>query len=489
MPGASAPRRIFGAVPWPRQSALRRSVPAASPWAVLVLLAFALLNAPAAPALEASPGPEAEAPSAAGVLVVTPSVAFSAARSECGGAAWSGGTVATQWLLDGVPIPGATATVFTAPRADDGHRLACTQTASEGSRSRAVTSAAHTIHEQPPQPAWPISPAAEQCTAAVCMQEGAGPGAIGESYAQDGSWWAAHQVRCVSAPWTSIVGDSSQPTVRPLTEAHEVGISLQRVTAAGTETVTTMSLGGLEAARDELDGAESPFAGQIVTSFGSQPFAAGELWSRRFPSAVGHPDWMVAGGSLLSYALTGTAARSFQLTYSLSAADAGSRLRCVASAADGPAETPTSATFASPEYSVASSAACRPRRIAGLTAPQPAVIPIGDVGCLAAPSSMPAIGAGFEAIAVKHLRIALALSCGLRGGCRGPLVLSAGHTVLARGRLRLGQGTGQVVELALHGPAGRLLARSGGQGLTAVLRLQTGGAERLLATARLLARS
>ncbi len=117
-----------------------------------------------------------------------------------------------QWLLDGAPIAGANGPTFVPPRADDGHLLSCAATSSleGGSRARSRVSPARST-SSPPQPSWPISPAAAQCAAALCMQEGAAPGATGQGYAQNGAWWVAEQVRCVSAPWTSAVGDSAQP--------------------------------------------------------------------------------------------------------------------------------------------------------------------------------------------------------------------------------------------------------------------------------------
>jgi hypothetical protein len=409
---------------------------------------------------------------------------FSAAKAVCGGLTWSTTTLATQWLLDGAPITGATAATFKAPRALDGHQLSCRQIASAGGQSSSLTSAARTIHEQPAEPAWPISPAGEQCATAVCMQEGSAPAATGESYPQAGAWWATQQVRCVSAPWTSAVGDSTSPAVRAFAEAHTVTLSLQRVTAAGAVTIAAQQLGDLTAARDQLDGAGSPFGGAIVSAYGSQLFAAHELWTGRYPGATGHPDWFAPGGGLIAYALTGSA-RSFQLTYSLSAADLGSRLRCIATAEDGPAGASTASSFTSPEYAVPAGARCGPRRLAARSAPQPAVVQIGDPRCLPAPSSLPAIGAGLQGAAVRGSTLAVSLSCGLAGGCDGPLTLSASRK-LATTSLHLARGRSRLVRLRLS-PAGRSELRAAGTGgLAATMRLSIHGHSRLLVSLRLL---
>src|SRR5579871_2284753 len=81
-------------------------------------------------------------PTATGAPSISPGVVFSAARATCKGASWSGGTVTTQWLLDGAPITGATAGTFVPPRSYDGHRLTCRQTASANGASTTLTSAA-----------------------------------------------------------------------------------------------------------------------------------------------------------------------------------------------------------------------------------------------------------------------------------------------------------------------------------------------------------
>lgn len=424
-------------------------------------------------------------PTATGTLIVSPGVVFSAAKALCGGLAWSTAAVSTQWLLDGAPIAGATAIAFTAPRADDGHRLSCRQTASADGLSATETSAARTVHEQPAVPAWPISPAAEQCATAVCMQEGSAPAATGESYPQAGGWWATQQVRCASAPWTSAVGDSALAAVRAFAEAHTVTLSLQRVTAAGAVTVATQQLTDLTTARDLLDGGGSPFGtGAIVSAFGSQAFAAHELWTGRYPGATGHPDWFAPGGGLIAYALS---PRFVQLTYSLGAADLGTKLRCLASAEDGPSGAGTVSSFASPEYAVSSSAGCGPRRLAAHRLPQPAVVQAGDPRCLPAASSLPAVGAGLQGVAVKGSALAVSLSCGLAGGCDGKLRLSSSRTLATARLAHLARGHSRLVRLRLSSAGRAELRGAGSAGLAAALRLSFHGRTRPLVSLRLLA--
>ncbi len=418
-------------------------------------------------------------PTAPGTPSVTPGVVFSAARATCNGAGWSGGAVVTQWLLDGAPIAGASAGTFVPPRSDDGHSLSCRQIATASGVSTTLTSATRTIHEQPPQPSWPISAAALHCASAVCMEQGAAPGAVGQAYQQEGSWWASQQVRCVSAPWTSSVGSSAQPAVRALAEAHTVRISLQRVSASGVVTVASEETGELGAVRDELDGSPSPFGGAVVVPFGAQPFAAGELWTALYPGAAGRPNWFAPGGGVLTYGVAGApgAARSFQLTYTLTSADLGSRLRCVAGADDGPAAAPTAASSAGPEYAVASAAVCGPRRLGAGSLPQPAVVLAGEARCLPAPSSLASLGSASRQVAVRGSKAAVALVCGLHGGCRGKLALTAviggRRTKLAHAAVHVGNAAQKVVTLKLSSRARRALRAAGSHGLAANVELES----------------
>jgi Putative Ig domain len=438
------------------------------------------------------PPPPNPAPTAAGQLTVSPTIVFSAAKATCSGLTWSSSTLSTEWLLDGVPIAGATTGVYAPPRADDGHQLSCRQTATgaAGATSSAA-SAASTIHEQPPQPAWSIGPASERCSTPVCMRAGSGIGASTESYAQGRTWWVGQQIRCVSAPWTSAAGESTQAAVRALVEAHTVSVTLQRVSSSGaTVTLASQPLSDLTGVQDQLDGAGSPFPGEIVQPYGAEPFASGELWSRHFPAAVGQPDWFAPGAGLIVYDIDSSVGveRSFQLIYTLTAADLGTRLRCVVGATDGPAAAATAASFTSAEYRVPSTASCAPRRVAG-GGPQPTLVQAGASGCLRAPSGAPALDEGFQGVAVSGGKAALALACWLPGGCDGTLSLlsrARGHGVLAKAAVRVRRAADGLAHLTL-GPAARhLLARSGAGGLAASVVLSGPGAERTLASVRLL---
>jgi hypothetical protein len=439
-------------------------------------------------AAPASPSP----PTATGTLSISPAAAFSAAHSSCGGVTYSSGTVTTEWLLDGTPITGATSATYIAPRIDDGQSLSCRQiaTAADGA-SITLTSPGLTIHEQPPQPAWPIGPASEHCAAALCMEDG--PSAQTpptRTYEHGGSWFAASQVRCVSAPWTSIAGGSTLPSVEPFAEAHTVSVTLERVTQAGIVTLAGEQLSALGAPADELDGTlgQSPFAGQIVAGYGPEPFMAGELWPRLEPGSLGRPDRFAAGQGYIAYQLAATPGlrRSFQLVYNLTRADLGARLRCVVAAEDGPVGAPTSATLTSPEYAVANSISCAPRKIAHIGGPQPAVLLIGSRRCLSAQAGLPEIGGSLPDVSSVAGRSVLALECALAGGCSGRLaVASAGHR-LAAVAVSLRQGSRRVVELKLDSQGRSRLRRAGRAGLPVTLTLAAGGSSRLLLAARLL---
>ena len=436
------------------------------------------------------------APSATGTPAVSPADAFALSRLSCGGAGWSVPAVSTQWLLDGAPIAGATSTTFTPPRADDGHSLSCRQTAtgSDGV-SASLTSAGRVIHEQPAQPVWPIGPASGRCTITICMQDGAGPQTpASRTYSQDGAWFAASQVRCVSAPWTSIAGGSPLALVAGYAEAHTVTVTLQRVGPAGAVTVASAELGSLGAARDELDGssAGSPFAGQIAAGYGPQAFAAGELWDHVFPGALGKPDRFLPGQGYIAYQLASGPGvkRSFQLVYNLTAADLGARLRCVVSAQDGPPAAPTSASFESPEYTVSTSPACAPRKLTHIGGPQPALVLIGTRHCLQAPAGLAEAGGASSAVSAAAERTAFELECALSGGCSGKLsLLGPGGQSLAGATVSLHHGGHKLVTLTLDSKARALLRRAGSGGLSASLALARAGTKSRLLTMKLLAAS
>jgi hypothetical protein len=79
--------------------------------------------------------------------VVAPGIAGSAAVSQtltCSSGSWAGTpkpTYSYQWLRDGSPIAGATATTYAVQSADEGHDLACTVTATNEAGSASETSA------------------------------------------------------------------------------------------------------------------------------------------------------------------------------------------------------------------------------------------------------------------------------------------------------------------------------------------------------------
>jgi virginiamycin B lyase len=433
-------------------------------------------------------------PNATGTLIVSPGIVFSAAKSTCAGTTWTASSVATQWLLDGAPIAGATQLRFTPPRSDDGHALACRQTATSPEGSSSLTSAARTIHEQPPQPTWATAAASEQCSIPLCMQSGeAGEGESQGAYQQDAAWYAASPVRCVSAPWTSTAGGSLLPDVARLAQAHTVSMALQRMTASGPVTVASAELSDLGTSRDAIDDPSSeigsPFERLIASSYGTQTFAHGELWAQRFPGSIGQPSWFVAGQGDLLYDVSNGAAGegSFQLLYNLTAADLGTRLRCVAGAEDGPLSAPTRAIHTSSEYTVSASASCAPRRLVSGRGLQPIAFVLGRLRCLQAPSNLRGLGGGPSGLAVGAGAMRLSLYCALSSGCRGRLALaaSASGSVIAQANLALGHGQRRLVRLTLSPEGRRLLRRRGKLGLAANLSLHTQRSVRHVSALRL----
>jgi streptogramin lyase len=440
------------------------------------------------PGEETPPAPPPKPPAGAGTLAVSPAVLFSAARASCGGVSWNAASVSVQWLLDGTPIEGAVSSTFTVPRSYDGHALSCRQIATGlNGLSSSLTSAARTVHEQPPQPAWSTGPASEQCSTAVCMQTGE-PGAGGEAgsddgaYPQNGAWYAAAQVRCVSAPWTSAAGDSPLPAVHGLAQAHTIRMTLQRMTPSGPLTLASAQLSGLASAHDTIDNLPteigSPFGRTVAVSYGSLPFSHGELWAERFPGSIGQPDWFAAGqGRLLYDVFQGSGAEgSFQLLYNLTAADVGARLRCFAGADDGPSSAPSRATRTSPEYAVSSSPRCAPQRIASTSGAQPVALELGDFQCLHAPSSLAGLGASSSGTAVRSGTLRISLYCALAGGCRGKLALrpltGRDGGPLAGARLTLAHRGRRLIVLHLSARGRSLLHRKGRAGLFTELTLR-----------------
>ncbi len=214
-----------------------------------------------------------------------------------------------------------------------------------------------------------------------------------------------------------------------------------------------------------------------------QPFAAQELWARRFTDRERPSELARSPGRACSPTTSrGAPPRSFQLTYSLSAADIGARLRCVGGARwTDRSERRPSATFAGPEYLVGSSPACRPRRVAPLTSPQPAAVadrrralPRRALGAARRRA------AGLDAIALKRGRIALALSCALARRLHG-----AAHARLGPPRARPREAQprargSQLIDLSLSRGEERAVRRAGRAGLPVALRLGVRGGARLL---------
>ncbi len=341
---------------------------------------------------------------------------------------------------------------------------------------------------------WPVGPGGQHCSTAICMEDGASAQTPPtRSYRAAGSWYAASQVRCVSAPWTSMAGSSSVPAIESLAEAHAVSITLQRITASGAVTVASRELTGLTSARDELDGlttAASPFAGNIAAGYGTQAFAAGELWAKVFPGATGRPDRFAAGQGYIAYELAATTAvyRSFQLVYNLVGADLGAKLRCVVSAQDGPDGAPTRATFTSPEYTVAANSSCAPRRLGPAGGPEPLLVLIGSRRCLpAAATGLGEIGGAQGDGAVRGGRTAVELECAIPGGCSGQLGLAAaGGRKIALSTVGIHRGGRRLITLKLTARGRGLLAGAGAAGLAATLTLRSHSQTRTLLGLRLI---
>jgi hypothetical protein len=347
------------------------------------------------------------------------------------------------------------------------------------------------VHEQPPQPSWAIGPSSQRCSSPVCMQDGDSPQTPAtRTYQQGASWFAASQVRCISAPWTSIAGTSSLASVEHQAEAHAVTVSLLRITPAGTVTLASRQLTNLTTGRDEIDGSApgAPFAGDIAASFGPQVFTPGELWPRLLAGSLGKPDRFAAGQGYIAYQLAGTGVpRSFQLVYNLTAADLGAHLQCTVSAEDGPETSPTAATLTSPQYSVSSARGCAPRQLAHIGGPQPAVAVIGSRLCLEAPSGLGEIGGRRGDVSVAAGRAAFDVECTLASGCSGKLTLASGGRSLASSPVLLHRGARRIVSLKLNGGGRTRLKKAGSSGLAASLTLGGKTTARRLLSVKLVA--
>jgi hypothetical protein len=153
-------------------------------------------------------------------------------------------------------------------------------------------------------------------------------------------------------------------------------------------------------------------------------------------------------------------------------------------AADGPAGAPTVASYVTREAPVSTSAACIPRRVS-VGGPQPTVLLDGNTACLSALPGPPAPATGLQALAVRSGRLAVAVVCGVHGGCGGRLALAGSRGTLVQSRpLRVRPGTARLIRLTLSASQARSVSRAGRAGLP--VRLTLGGAG-TLAQVRLVA--
>ncbi len=112
------------------------------------------------------PGP-ATAPANTGPPVVsgTPTVGDTL---SCSSGSWTGHPAPTftyEWLRDGIPIPGATASSYVAQSADEGRSVACEVFAKNAAGKKRATSASVVVSPLPPPPPPPdLSPAAPRVT-------------------------------------------------------------------------------------------------------------------------------------------------------------------------------------------------------------------------------------------------------------------------------------------------------------------------------------
>jgi hypothetical protein len=255
-------------------------------------------------------------------------------------------------------------------------------------------------------------------------------------------------------------------------------------------TLASQELNNLTSPSEGIDGAVpgSPFAGNIVASFGPQGFTSGELWPRLFPGSLGKSDRFAAGQGYVAYAVNAGSAvpRSLQLVYNLTAADLGAQLHCTVTAKDGPVASPTTATMSSPEYTVSKAAACAPRQVAHIGGPQPAAVVVGSRLCLEAPSGAGEIGNGPRVISVVAGRSVIAVECTVASGCSGKLALVSGGRTIAGTTVSLRRGARRVVSLKLDGQSRARLKKAGSAGLPASLDLAGKSSKRRLSSVALL---
>jgi FG-GAP repeat/Divergent InlB B-repeat domain len=428
----------------------------------------------------------AAGPSAIGQLTISPTPVYSNLTAACGGAAWSAADVATQWLLDGLPIPGATSTTFAPPIRDDGHQLSCSQTASAAGASTTATSTAVIVYERPP-----VAAANAPCgdtTGALCVSTASTNG-LGTAYPHNGDWWTAQTIECDSGGWTSANGDSQLAAIRGLLEAHTVRISLERVNGTKTTVLVSQEVSDLGTARDPLEVYLSPSSANIVFSYGPQTLVPAES-----VKDAGLPDPGVPGQGLFFY-YSGLG-RIFQLSYTLTAADLGTHMRCVAGADDGPVAHPTSGG-SSTDFVVSNDPRCAPRFLNSGKLGGPIFTLGAGVACIQAIGQLQLAAAVLISVPVNAGTVALPILCTLPGGCHGTLSLvSLAPAQAATARARSGQRLGTLrISLRRHSERvlhirltarGRRLVRDAKHGLPVVLRLKTGTHSRTLASLRLL---
>lgn len=426
-------------------------------------------------------------PTASGQLAISPTPVYSNLTAACGGVAWGAADVATQWLLDGLPIPGATSTTFAAPIRDDGHQLSCSQTASAAGLSTTATSTAVLVYERPP-----VAAADADCsgaTAVLCIVNSSANG-LGTTYPHNGDWWTAQTVGCVSGGWTSANGDSQLAAIRGLLEAHTVRISLERVNGAKTTVLVSEEVSDLGTARDPLQAYLSSTSANIRFSYGPQALVPVES-----VKDAGLPDPGVPGQGLFAY--YSALGRTFELSYNLTAADLGTHMRCVAGADDGSVAHPTSGG-SSTDFVVSNDPRCGPRFLNSGKLGGPILALGPQVACVTATGQLHQQAAAvLLSVPVNAGTVALPISCTLPGGCHGTIsIIGTTAAATAAANARSGQVLGTLrislrrdSERVLHihlSTRGRRLVHNAKNGLPVVLRLKSGAHTRTLASLRLL---
>ena len=333
-------------------------------------------------------------PTASGPPGVSPGVVFSAARATCVGASWHGGTVTTQWLLDGAPIAGASAAHVRAaaqlrracarlpPDRDRGRRLELADQRRRGwstssrrsprgrSRRHRFTARARSACSRGRPPARSDRPTRRKAP-------GGAPSRSGASRRRGRAPWGPRPSRpCARWPKRTPCGSLCSASA-----------------PAASSTLASRNCqprGAARSARRQPDAVR----GRDRRAVRRAAVRRGRTLERALPRRGRPPELVRAGRRPLAYGVAGAPAPpapSSSPTRSR-AADLGARLRCVAGADDGPAAAPTKASFASTEYGVASAARCGPRRLGAASLPQPAIVVAGEPRCVPAPLRSPRSG-------------------------------------------------------------------------------------------------